>query len=335
MKTTIPILVSVVLLGCGKGSPEVVVYVALDREFAQPVLDRFTQVTGIVVRAKFDTESTKSVALRELITREASHPRCDVFWNNEVLNTIRLARANLLERHRPADADAYPAESRSADDAWHGLAGRARVLLINVDQMRDTPIPTSFEDLSLPAWRGRVGMAKPLFGTTATHIACLYAERGARNAKKLLERLRDNGLVILSGNKQAAVEVGAGRLAAALTDTDDALAEIRARRRVRIIYLPLSPSRPAPLVIPNTVALIKGCPHPEQGRRLIDFLLSAQTETVLAEGSGAQIPLRTSLRDRFPKEIPPMDDVLGFPFEKAADQWDGAMSDVKSTFAAP
>ena len=49
--------------------------------------------------------------------------------------------------------------------------------------------------------------------------------------------------------------------------------------------------------MPNTVALIHGCPHPQQGRRLIDFLLSAEVERQLAAGRGAQIPLATDLAD--------------------------------------
>ena len=52
---------------------------------------------------------------------------------------------------------------------------------------------------------------------------------------------------------------------------------------------------PAPLgtlLIPNTVALIKGAPHPENGRRLIDYLLSPEVEATLARGGARQIPLR-------------------------------------------
>src|SRR3972149_2269720 len=60
---------------------EVVVYTALDSEFSQPIFDDFTTVTGIAVRPKFDTESTKTVGLTEAILAERGRTRCDMFWN--------------------------------------------------------------------------------------------------------------------------------------------------------------------------------------------------------------------------------------------------------------
>ena len=101
------------LPGCWwSAGPEVVVYTALDSEFAQPIFEDFTAQTGIAVRAKFDTESTKTVGLAEAILMESSRPRCDVFWNNEILNTLRLQRRGLLEAYRPPAVDSYPAAYR-------------------------------------------------------------------------------------------------------------------------------------------------------------------------------------------------------------------------------
>ena len=84
---------------------EVVVYTALDSEFSQPIFDDFTAATGIAVRPKFDTESTKTVGLTEAILAERNRPRCDVFWNNEILNTLRLQRqgsaGGVRFAHRP------------------------------------------------------------------------------------------------------------------------------------------------------------------------------------------------------------------------------------------
>jgi iron(III) transport system substrate-binding protein len=100
---------------------EVVVYTALDREFSETLLDDFAAETGISVRPKFDTESTKSVGLAEAIIREQAQPRADVYWNNEILNTLRLARAGLLEAYVPEHGDEFPAQYRAADGLWHGF----------------------------------------------------------------------------------------------------------------------------------------------------------------------------------------------------------------------
>src|SRR4051812_13826973 len=82
-----------VLAGCGRreaaGRLEVIVYSALDREFAEPLLQAYSKRTGVQVWTKFDIESSKAVGLTESIIAEASRPRCDLFWNNEILNTLR------------------------------------------------------------------------------------------------------------------------------------------------------------------------------------------------------------------------------------------------------
>ncbi len=49
------------------------------------------------------------------------------------------------------------------------------------------------------------------------------------------------------------------------------------------------------LVIPNTVALVRLCPHPEAGRKFIDFLLSREVEGMLAKCGSAQMPVQADV----------------------------------------
>src|SRR5262245_6154809 len=101
----------VAVSGCSRkeaAQPEVVVYTALDREFSAPIFDEFTKKTVIAVRAKYDAESTKTVGLVEAIISERARPRCDLFWNNEIINTLRLERAGLLRPYDSPAAAAFP-----------------------------------------------------------------------------------------------------------------------------------------------------------------------------------------------------------------------------------
>ena len=176
-----------VLGGCWSSSGlEVVVYTALDSEFSEPILQDFSQETGIAVSPKFDTESTKTVGLAEAILAESGRPRCDVFWNNEILNTLRLEQKGLLVAYHPPVADNYPAMYRSPKGFWHGFAARARVLVVNTKLVPQAQRPTSILDLTDAKWRGRCGMGKPLVGTTATHAACLFAAWGPERAGAVL-----------------------------------------------------------------------------------------------------------------------------------------------------
>lgn len=320
--------------GCwDRGGPQVVVYTALDAEFSEPVLRRFAEETGIAAVPKFDTEATKTVGLVQAILAEQQRPRCDVFWNNEILNTLRLERQGLLESYRPAGAEAIPAQYRSSQATWYGFAARARVLVVNTQVVPRGDWPDSIHDLTEPRWRGKAAMAKPLAGTTATHAACLFAAWGPERAKAFFRKLKENEVQIVSGNKQVAISVGLGQAAFGLTDTDDVLGEIEAGRPVAMIYPDQGLQGLGTLVIPNTVAIIRGCPHPEYARRFVEYLLRPEVEAILSAGPSAQIPLRPSLRPSERLGLPTEFHAMEVAFEEAAAQWDAAAKFLREEFA--
>jgi iron(III) transport system substrate-binding protein len=327
------LLSCLLLVGCWRSTgSEVVVYTALDSEFSVPIFNQFTQQTGIAVLPKFDAESTKTVGLAEAIAAEGRRPRCDVFWNNEILHTLRLKQRGLLEAYVPPTAASYPAAYRDPQGFWHGFAARARVLVVNTKLVGEKDWPASIRDLADPRWRGRAGMAKPLFGTTATQAACLFAAWGDRRTKEFFRAVKRNDVQILSGNKQVALAVAAGRLAFGLTDTDDALIEVEKGMPVAIVYPDQGTDELGTLLIPNTLAIVRGSPHPAAARRLVDYLLSPEVEAKLAAGESAQIPLSPKLptpaRLKMPKNIKTMQ----VDFAAAAEKWDAAAEFLRDEF---
>jgi iron(III) transport system substrate-binding protein len=310
--------------GCGRRA--VVVYCAHDREFAEPIFKRFEAKTGLKVDVRYDTEANKSVGLYEDLIREAVRPRCDVHWNNEILATIRLQEKGVLQVYASPAAEPFPAAFKAADHTWTAFAARARVLLVNTERVKAEEMPRSLLDLTDTRWRARVAMARPQFGTTATEAACLFQAWGDDEARSFYQKLHANRIQLPPGNKQVAVGVGAGQYDVGLTDTDDAQAELDGGRPVRLIY----PDRDAPeasrrgvLFIPNTVALIRGCPNPDWGRRLIDFLLSPEVEIELANSPSRQIPLnpKVSRADLPAIETPQTVRPLPVDFGQAAHKW--------------
>ncbi len=322
------------LTGCWTSSgPEVVVYTAQDEEFAKPIFDDFSKATGIAVRPKFDAESSKTVGLANAIVAEAARPRCDVFWNNEILLTLRLARSGLLDVYRPKIAERYPAMYRSKDGLWHGLAARARILLVNTKRVPKDRWPQSISDLTDARWKGRIGMAKPLFGTTATHAACLFAAWGDEKARSFFDKLKANEVKILSGNKQVAQAASSGEIDFGVTDTDDAYEEVQAGQPVEIIYPDQGAGQLGTLYIPNTLAVIKGSPHPAEAHRLVDYVLSPEVEARLAQGPSAQVPLNPDVTVQPPVKTPPAIRAMQVDFDKAAEKWDDVAKFLRDRFA--
>jgi iron(III) transport system substrate-binding protein len=325
--------------GCGLWSSktekdEVVVYSALDREFSDPILTAYSHKAGIEVRTKFDVESTKTVGLTQLILREApNYTVCDLFWNNEILNTLRLKERELLVPFRPRNAASFPPQFQAKDGTWYGFAARARILLVNTKLVSDEDRPTGLQDLVNPKWKGKIGIAKPLFGTTATHAACLFATWGEAKAKEFFKALKANGVQVLSGNKQVALAVGNGAIAFGLTDTDDAMGELAAGSPVTIVYPDRESGQLGTLFIPNTLAVIKGSRHQAAAEALANYLLGPDIEAKLAKGESAQIPLNPKVKAVPQVETPKTVHAMDVDFEAAARLWDQVAEYLASEFA--
>jgi len=306
-------------LGCTrKNNSRVVIYCAHDREFAQDILDDFQTKFGLDVVIRYDTEANKSIGLYKDLLDEASQPRCDVHWNNEILNTIRLQQAGVLAAYASPSAVPYPVEFKAKDSTWTAFAARARVLIVNTDKIKKEDLPKSLWDLTEPRFKNKITMAKPLFGTTATQAACLFQSWGKDKASDFYSKLKANGIELVPGNKQVAVSVGAGQYVAGMTDTDDAVAEIEAGKPVMMLF-----PEGETLFIPNTAAMIKGCPNPEGAKKLIDFLLSPAVEIKLAKSASRQIPLNPNVKLDSIKHVQTPKTVKALPvdFNQAVESW--------------
>ncbi len=285
--------------GCHSASrPEVVVYVAVDRKDAEPILQTFEQQAGIRVRAVYDAEAAKTTGLVTRLAAEANRPRCDVFWNNEIAQTLLLADRGLLTPYHSAAAADLPAELQDPQSRWTAVATRARVLVYNTQHVRADEAPRRLADLADPKWRGKLAVANPQFGTMRTHVAALYAVWGAERAQAYLRQLLANQVRIVDGNAMvknlvAQARPGASPVYVGLTDTDDVLSGQAEGQPIELIYP--DQDGDGTLVIPSTVSLVRQAPHSAAGRQLIDYLLSPDTESRLtAPGSGYRPVRRTT-----------------------------------------
>ncbi|MEL7498680.1 MAG: extracellular solute-binding protein [Planctomycetota bacterium] len=315
-------------IGCMKQSDrEVIVYSALDREFSEPVLKELSEELGLDIRPKFDLESNKSVGLANEIIQKKNRPPADIFWNNEILHTFRLQQAGMLEIYTSPQADRFPEKFQSATGHWHGFAARSRVLIVNTNRLPDADArPDSIYDLADPKWKGQCAIARPVFGTTATHAAVLLAT--VDDGKSLLNKIFDNA-VMVGGNKQVAQKVASGEFAFGITDTDDAMIELDKAQPVAMIFPDQGADQMGTLVIPNTLAIIKNGPNTQRAKQLVDRLLQADIEIRLAKGASAQLPLANDIDQpwrvfKHSSLVTRKDELrwMRVDFAKAAESWD-------------
>lgn len=323
----------VVLLVVGCSTPEqrsVVVYVALDEMFSRPILDQFERESGYTVKAVYDTEASKTTGLRTRLAAEKTRPRADVFWNNEVAQTILLKEEGVLEPYVSPRAAAFPERFKDAEGLWTGFAARGRVIIYNTHLV--TAPPKSIYDLVKPEWRGKAAIARPLFGTTATHAAALFALWGEERAKAFFQDILANDIAVLEGNATVRDRVAAGDYAWGLTDTDDANGAVVDGLPAKWLFPDQEEGGLGTLLIPNTVALVKNGPNPVGGKALIDFLLSAETERRLSEMRSIQIPLNPIVDA--PTGVPKIDSLkaMAVTFDAVAEAMPASSEFIKQEF---
>jgi iron(III) transport system substrate-binding protein len=215
---------------------------------------------------------------------ERSRPMADVWWSGEFAQTLTLAQEGALAPYRSPSAADLPEAMRPADALWTGFGGRARVILVNTEQLAPADYPRSVLDFVDARYRPETAaVANPVFGTAATHAGALYAALGDAVAGQYYADLARSGVRVVDGNSVVRDLVAGGQAAYGLTDTDDACAALADGAPVAIVFPDQEPSGLGAFVVPNTVAKVAGAPHGEAAHRLIDYLLSASVTADLVE----------------------------------------------------
>lgn len=320
---------------CGLGAcrrrangDDLVLYSSVDDYLLREVLADLRTRTGLRVRVLGDTELTKTTGLVERLLREGLSTPCDVWWSSEPFGTIRLARSGLLESIgvdlRLGDGSPWPI--RDKDGLWVGFAQRARVIAFAPRRVEEPP--TSLAELADDHWRGRVGIARPQFGTTRGHMGALVHLWGEGVFERWLASLVEGGMRVLEGNAAVVREIARGTIDVGLTDSDDVFSARAQGLDVGLAFERKEPARvgeaypTGTMMLPNTVARVRGS-NPRSGE-LIAQILSERTERLMMRSDSHNYPVRPSLRAEI--EVPVPDAVMDVDLERVGDEIPRAMA---------
>jgi iron(III) transport system substrate-binding protein len=295
----IGIIFTAVISGCGsRSSNEVVVYVSEDQVFSEPILKDFEKETGIKVKALYDTEEAKSTGVMNRLLAEKNNPQADVYWANEPIRAEYLKQAGISQAYVSINAKDIPDGLKDPDNYWTGFSARARVFIVNKGASQK---PHSVTDYADPRFKSKAILANPLFGTTTTQIAVLFTLWGDEKGESFMGDVKQNDVKLSTSNGESADLVASGNFDFSLVDSDDVFNRIKQGKPVEIIYPDQGESEPGCFIVPNAALLIKGSPNSENGKKLIDYLLSKATERKLAFADCAQMPLNPGVET--PPEI--------------------------------
>jgi iron(III) transport system substrate-binding protein len=271
----------------------VVIYTAHISSIVDQMVPIFEKETGL--KAEVIRMGGGDVIKR--VSAEAGKPAADVIWSSA--GDQLTAIANVLEPYKPADFDKINPEF-VVNDAWTPYTGVLHVLIVNTKMVKPEDAPANWAELSDPKWKGKVASARSdNSGSAFQQMQIVLSKFGADGWKKYTELAKN--LVFTDSSGAAPRFVADGETPLGLTLEDSALNYVNGGAPMVIKYL-----EDGTAITPDGVALVKGGPNPEGGKKFLDWVMSKSTQETLVGVIGRR-SLRVDVAP--PKGAPRVEDL--------------------------
>lgn len=279
-----------------QASDVLVIYSARREELVAPIIQQFTEDTGIRVIVRYGNLA-EMVAM---ILEEGDNSPADVFFTQDASGLSALARENRLAVLPDELVVRVPEAYRSRDNVWIGISGRARVLIYNTELISDDELPDSLLDLTDERWRGLVGYA-PTNGPMQGQITAMRIMLGDTRTRAWLVSMLENEIVDYPENTALVHAVAEGEVTLGLVNhyyLNEFLAE---DPDLPLMNHYFQAGDVGALVNVTAAGILNSARHPELGIQFISYLLSETAQTYFTEET-YEYPLVTG--------IPPVEGLL-------------------------
>lgn len=260
---------------------QVNLYSARKEALIKPLLDKFTQQTGIsvnLVTGKADNLITR-------LKSEGKYSPADLLLTTDVGRLYRAKQQGLTQVIAVSEAIAtLPDNFRDEQGHWLGLSLRARPLMVSQERV-DLQTVTSSEDLTEPQWKGRICIRSSSNIYNQSMVASLIAQMGEAAAQEWVNGLVKNfARPPQGGDRDQIKAVAAGLCDVAIANTYYLAGMLNSKdettqqqaKKIKVIW-PNQADRGTHINI-SGVALAKHAPNKDAAVKLIDFLLSEESQ---------------------------------------------------------
>lgn len=267
---------------------ELTIYYSNSTEWADPLIQEFSDQTGIKVSLVQDATSSLFARIRA----EAANPQGDIVWGG-VIDTYR-ANEDLMQPYSSPEVPSLKPEAVDPNGYYHGFDMGAMVMIYNTDLVAEAEAPTKWADLLEEKYKGQIACADPT--SSSSSFACLMAimqAYGTDDGKgyEFIEKLVDNldGKVIESSSG-VYKGVADGEYMLGLTYEEAALRYITSGAPIQVVYPAEGTS-----ASPTGIGIVKNCKNPRSAQLFVDYLIGKQVQLQL--GSLNRRTVRTDVAD--------------------------------------
>ncbi|MCG6983977.1 MAG: Fe(3+) ABC transporter substrate-binding protein [Thiocapsa sp.] len=269
-------------------------YSARKEELIKPLLDRFTEQTGVEVNMVTD----KAETLLKRLQSEGINSPADLLVTVDAGNLHRARAAGVTQAvHSQALTEAIPATYRDPDGHWFGLSLRARPIMY-VDGKVEPGSLSTYEDLANPMWKGRICVRSSDNVYNQSLVASMIAADGVEATEAWARGLVANMARPPQGGDRdqiAAAAAGLCDIAIAntyylvgmLTSGDPS--QVTAAEAMRVLW-PNQDGRGAHVNV-SGIAMTRSARNQEAALKLMEFLASPESQAWYAEVNG-EYPIR-------------------------------------------
>jgi len=174
--------------GAADSDQSILLYAGRDEALVQPLIDQFSEETGISVEVRY----AGSAELAAQLLEEGENSPADVFFAQDAGALGAISKAGLLETLPAEIYGLVPASYSAADATWVGVSGRVRVLVY--DPAKVSEIPQSVFDLADSSWKGRIGIA-PTNASFQAFVTAMRVMHGDAATADWLSAMKENAVI--------------------------------------------------------------------------------------------------------------------------------------------
>jgi iron(III) transport system substrate-binding protein len=181
-------------------------YSGRSETLVQPLIDQFSDETGIEVEVRYGNTGEMAALLLE----EGEATQAGVFLSQDAGALGALSQAGLFSTLPEDISSRVQPGFTSTDGSWVGVTGRARVIVYNTDMVTEEQLPNTADELLEPQWSGLVGVA-PTNASFQSYVTAYRVIDGEGAAEAWVSGLVANDPQYFEGNTPIleAVEAGA------------------------------------------------------------------------------------------------------------------------------